>query len=215
MKRVYFVRHGESESNITEVVQGLSDPLSLEGERQALLIAERAKNLDFEILLSSDAVRARNTADAISKATQKSVVESAHFREIRRPTSLIGISNATAVYKDFLKAEYEHRQDASWRFEDEENYHDSVQRAQEALALLCAQTADDVLVVTHGHFLRFMLAVMVMGEALTPDLWYTFGNRFKVSNTGITTCIREPIPRQTTDDAWRILTWNDHAHFAE
>ena len=36
MKRIYFVRHGETIANVESKVQGLDDPLTPEGELQAI-----------------------------------------------------------------------------------------------------------------------------------------------------------------------------------
>ena len=215
MKRIYFVRHGESESNVTGVVQGLYDPLSEAGELQALRIAERAQSIDFSALISSDATRARMTADAVHSTTKVPIVESELFREVKRPTSLVGLAHTREEYISFLRAEYDNRLDSAWRFEDEEIYGDLYARAQSALQFLLDHEAEELLVVTHGHFLRFLLATMIMGTKLTPDIWHAFATRFVVTNTGITIASHEPIPWKKEEKHWRVLTWNDHAHFAE
>lgn len=215
MKRVYFVRHGESISNTEGVVQGLFDSLSPEGERQALRIAERAQNIDFSALISSDATRARMTADAISQATNIPVIDSELFREVKRPTSLVGIVHTREEYTSFLQAEYDNRNNPLWRYEDEETYGDLCTRAQAALQYITDHTAEEMMVVTHGHFCRFLLATMVIDTKLTPDLWHLFATRFAVTNTGVTIASHEPLPWNTEVKKWRIISWNDHAHFAE
>ena len=46
-KLVYVVRHGQTEGNILDAVQGSDDMLSAEGRLQADRISERAKGIDF------------------------------------------------------------------------------------------------------------------------------------------------------------------------
>ena len=62
-KIVYFVRHGESEANITPVYQPLGSPLSDKGRQQAKLIAERIAKVSFEALVVSPLFRAKETAE--------------------------------------------------------------------------------------------------------------------------------------------------------
>lgn len=52
-KKIYLIRHGESEGNIGPIRQSPESPLSKEGEKQAQIIAERISNLKFDLLISS------------------------------------------------------------------------------------------------------------------------------------------------------------------
>jgi broad specificity phosphatase PhoE len=208
MKRIYFVRHGETISNVEELIQGLGDPLTEEGERQARIVAARVKDLKIDALISSDALRAHETAKAIAQETGLSIELSPLFRENKRPTSLEGKRRGDEecvryyAEKDLRAHEYD------WRFEDEENYSDFITRGAEALRYLEGRPEEDIMVVTHGHFLRCMLMTMVMGDGVTPQVWDAFAKGFAITNTAITVGLYD-------GDRWRVLTWNDHAHFAE
>ncbi|MBR1953244.1 MAG: histidine phosphatase family protein, partial [Lentisphaeria bacterium] len=64
---VCFVRHGETEANVTDRLQGQSDtPLNAQGLAQADLVAERLKDEPFDIIFSSDLSRALVTAEKIA-----------------------------------------------------------------------------------------------------------------------------------------------------
>ena len=64
---VCFVRHGETDANITDRLQGQSDfPLNELGKAQAELVAERLKGEAFDVILSSDLSRALYTAEKIA-----------------------------------------------------------------------------------------------------------------------------------------------------
>jgi broad specificity phosphatase PhoE len=208
MKRVYFVRHGETVANVEDIVQGLDDPLTAEGERQILRIAERAANIEFGALISSDAIRTQQTAGAISKVKGMDIELSPLFREARRPTSLIGVRWETEAYKELLRQEREHWGEPGWRYEDGENYEDLVTRARDAIAYIEAHSQDTLMVVTHGKFLKCMLAYLAFGEEITPQTLRRIDELFRTTNTGVTHCYQD-------DSGWRVLTWNDHAHFAE
>ena len=45
MKRIYFVRHGETNGNVGGYWQGPQEPLNVRGLQQADVVAERAKGL--------------------------------------------------------------------------------------------------------------------------------------------------------------------------
>ncbi|NKI75337.1 phosphoglycerate mutase GpmB [Dickeya sp. CFBP 2040] len=69
MLQVYLVRHGETEWNVARRIQGQSDsPLTLDGEHQARLVADRVKSLGITHIFTSDLGRTRHTADIISQA---------------------------------------------------------------------------------------------------------------------------------------------------
>jgi len=69
-KRLFLVRHGETELNKSHIIQGQIDsPLTELGLRQAQEAGEKAKGLNIDILISSDLGRARHTAEIISKAS--------------------------------------------------------------------------------------------------------------------------------------------------
>ena len=207
MKRIYFVRHGETIANQNNTVQGLDDPLALEGEKQAMRVAERLLSLPIDTCISSDALRARQTSEHIHDVLKMPFSYSPLFREIRRPSSLIDKKREDEEYKAFRVAERAHFGE-DWHFEDEESYPDRVERTTEALALLDAQEGSDILVVTHGHFLRYLVSTVLLNGKMSPDIWLAMETTFWTSNTGITVCTRD-------EHRWRLLTWNDHAHFGD
>lgn len=64
MTRLILIRHGETVWNREHRMQGHSDsPLSDTGLRQAQLLAQRLKEIEFTALYCSDSGRAHHTAD--------------------------------------------------------------------------------------------------------------------------------------------------------
>jgi len=63
---VYLVRHGESLFNVKSITSGWSDsPLSAKGELQARTAGEKLKDETFDVVLTSDLGRARQTTELI------------------------------------------------------------------------------------------------------------------------------------------------------
>jgi uncharacterized phosphatase len=67
MKRLYFIRHGESEGNVKRIFTGHLDlPLTKEGCRQAKLAAQDAKDLKIDLIVTSPLARASKTAEIVA-----------------------------------------------------------------------------------------------------------------------------------------------------
>lgn len=214
LKRVYFVRHGQTIANRTRTVQGPEDPLSEEGLRQVEKIAERASHIDFDVLYASDLKRAQQTAHAITARTGHDINPSSLFREIALPSSLIDLPRDSNEYRTFVAEAAEHYHAPEWRVEDGETFLEARERANKALALIAALDARSVLVVSHGHFIRLMLAQVIMQGRLEASEWREISKSFYMHNTGVS-IIRE---QESTDEhpyPWRLVTLNDFAHLAE
>lgn len=69
MTTVALIRHGVTEWNVLGKAQGITDiPLNLPGERQAFALAERlSKEGKWDMIVSSDLLRAKETANIISR----------------------------------------------------------------------------------------------------------------------------------------------------
>ena len=141
--RVYLVRHGETLWSLTGQHTGKTDiALTPHGENQALALAPMLNEVTFNHVLTSPALRARQTC------------------------KLAGFAGRAVVDADFAEWDYgdyegmrtsdirKYRPD--WNvFRDGspggESVHDVTARADRAIAALCA-LAGSVLVFSHGHF---------------------------------------------------------------
>jgi broad specificity phosphatase PhoE len=212
-KTVYFVRHGQSEHNIAPVFQSPDSPLSPEGMRQARRIADRVSRLAFEALIASPFLRARETAEAVARATRKEPEFSALFVERMKPSRINGKpfadEEAHAIWRDWERGLYT----PGLRVEDGENFDDLVARADKALAFLGARSELSLLVVTHGYFLRAMLARVLIGDLLTGELFRRFQKSAATENTGLTVLRYHGAAGKPP--RWRLWTYNDHAHLAD
>ena len=70
MKRVYLVRHGQTESSAKHAYSGQADiPLTELGRRQAREAGEQLRGAGVDRIYTSPLVRAADTAEAIAQAT--------------------------------------------------------------------------------------------------------------------------------------------------
>lgn len=83
MTKVYFVRHGESVSNlITQFAGSLDMPLTDRGRQQAEATADFLKNVPFSAVYASDLSRAYDTGWAIAQKHNLPVRSTVGLREI-------------------------------------------------------------------------------------------------------------------------------------
>ncbi|PIR38945.1 MAG: hypothetical protein COV34_00070 [Candidatus Zambryskibacteria bacterium CG10_big_fil_rev_8_21_14_0_10_42_12] len=129
MKTVYFVRHGESETNAGPIRIGESVQLTEKGFRQAEFIAKRCTSIPCEILISSTLERAKQTAKIINKVINKPLDFSELLVERRRPKEQNGVAKDSP---ESIKAEDAYRKNfgvPGYRYSDEENFEDLRSRA--------------------------------------------------------------------------------------
>ena len=81
--RIYFIRHGESQSNlITQFAGSLDMPLTQKGREQAETTADFLKDIPFSAVYSSDLCRAFDTGMAIAKRHNIPIYGNSALREI-------------------------------------------------------------------------------------------------------------------------------------
>jgi broad specificity phosphatase PhoE len=205
MKTIYFIRHGETESNKARTTGVATDPLSSGGQDQAQRIAERFKTIPTEIIISSPFRRARQTADAIATYKQVELVESNLFIEVASSQEIEGthIDDPTVAHIRQKRTEYWGVRGA--HYSNEENFYDADERAVQALRYLAERPESEIVVVTHGAFMRSMVERIILGDLLTPEIATHMYNRMVMSNTGVTVV--------TLDlEGWHLIRWNDTIH---
>jgi probable phosphoglycerate mutase len=212
-KVVYFVRHGQSEDNVAPVFQSPDSPLSAVGRKQAAYLAERVSKLSFQALLASPYRRAQETAEVIGNVTGKEPEFFALFTERAKPTSINGKPFTDAEAEKVGRAWTQSLSTPGMRVEDGENYEDLITRADAALALLQDRAEPSIVVVTHGYFLRTIVARVILGAALSGEAFQHFHAVASMENTGLTVLRYQGGFQE--GPCWRLWIYNDHAHLAE
>ncbi|PIQ72269.1 hypothetical protein COV86_03935 [Candidatus Roizmanbacteria bacterium CG11_big_fil_rev_8_21_14_0_20_35_14] len=79
---LYIVRHGETVGNVERRMFGHTDsPLTSKGVKQAQLLGEKLKNVDFSAIYSADLLRTRRTAEIITAERKLAVQTTKALRE--------------------------------------------------------------------------------------------------------------------------------------
>lgn len=83
MKRIYFIRHGESDWNKKKRVQGQKNTkLTEKGRKQAHLLGKKLNKLNIDIIYSSDLDRAKETSEIINEYINSELILSKMLREM-------------------------------------------------------------------------------------------------------------------------------------
>jgi len=205
--RVYLVRHGESEGNMSRTHQNKHTPLSSTGKEQAQIVAKRLKKHNIDVFYASPYVRAHETAKTISKIIGKPVNLLEELREIQNPAELNGLSYEdpkSVKIRNEMKNNW-HKPD--WKYSDEESFKQLKERSLKLLQyLLKNHKGKNVLCICHAGIMKVIIAGMFFGEKLTPEVLLGITQHLWTENTGITEC------EYTDEYGWHMLTWNDTTH---
>ena len=207
-KVIYFVRHGESEGNLGQVYQGSKSPLTKKGKEQAKNIAERVKELPIEVFISSSMERAHQTSEIISSYINKQFELADLFVERQKPSSVINLLKNDKEAQKIMGKWEESLFSNGTRVGDGENFDDLKLRAEKTLSFLAERSESNILVVTHGFFLRILFAYVIFGSELDGKIFELFARRLQASNTGITVFSYDGDKLHS----WQIVVWNDHSH---
>lgn len=208
MKKIYLVRHGQTNANLKRYLGGRDELLNDTGKQQAITVGKRLQALQVDSLLASDWPRAQQTAQCISDEINLDIETVPELGEHMPPLSLANLSYddpAYDAYKDLIK---QHWGGAESQAEGAENFHSLFARSEQLRKHLESHTGTNIVAVSHSRFLRFFTAYMTMRDTLTPDAELHMSTVLRPKNTSITAF--------TFDHKnWQLVTWNDHAHFAE
>lgn len=190
-----FLRHGESVGNAEERFQGQSEfPLTENGRRQALILAERwlKERMAFDLILTSPLSRAKETAELIAGKLTVAVEANSIWME-RNAGEVSGLTRAEAL-KLHPEPEFTTPYDAFG--ESGEGDWELFLRAGKAVHELIKRPAGKYLIVTHGGLLNKVMYV-ILGLPIQANF---NGPRFRFNNTGFAEFNYMPARNQ-----WRML----------
>lgn len=203
--KIYFVRHGSTDSLEKKISQPDNEPLNERGISQANELGKRFANTKIDLVISSPHLRAVQTAKAISEDVQVSVL----FAEVRKPKEAIGQSKETEEIKAiFRKIGEMYAVDPTWHYSDEENFEDLKSRGLQALELLKSQNMENILIVSHANFIALLAGLMLFGDSFPVEISLKLKNFLRLSNTGVCIFTYE-------DERWKLQCWNDTSHCLE
>ncbi len=193
-RRLVLMRHGVTEYNYADIVQGQLDiPLSQEGQRQAALAAPWVARLRPSLIMSSDLRRASHTAFAVGTRLGLDVVLDQRLRE-----SASGSWEGLPVSQLDPVPDWATFSVDTPRGGDGESMRDVMVRVTPLLRELPGQLppGSTALLVTHGVTARACVAALL---GLDPGVvWTTF--------TGLRNCAWAVLKESAV--GWRLRGWN-------
>ncbi len=180
---IYLIRHGETASNRSRVVQVPETPLSERGIAQARLLGARVAALGITLIVASDLARARMTADAVEAATGAPLAVDSDLQERN-----FGDHRGTPYPElreqgiELFAPDYDPPNGESW-----DTFHERVDRAWANARRIAESLEGHLALVTHGlvcHSIASRLAE-VPASSLPPESYGRNGPPIRFGNTAI------------------------------
>ncbi|HYE11869.1 MAG TPA: histidine phosphatase family protein, partial [Patescibacteria group bacterium] len=181
MTILYLVRHGETEWNAKNKIQGNMDiELNDKGLKQAEFVADRLSNENIDIIYSSRLKRAKTTAQIIADGMQLSVNELDEFREIGLgPWEGLTMNEINEKYTEHYK--FYREKPSNFNMPGAETFLQVTERFCSAINTIINQNEDKkIVVVSHGAAIKAAI-ISILGM----DIDYY--NKFRVDNASIST----------------------------
>jgi broad specificity phosphatase PhoE len=198
VKRVVFMRPGESDWNKSDRFQGwVAIPLNEHGRLQAQRLGNFVRHIGLRALYTSDLRRAAETAAILEPRLNFAPILDSRLRE-RNMGIWQGLTmdEMAAWYPEEFERLLENRDD--FCIPGGESRGDVQRRALAAFADILAQDKGETVgVISHTTTIHVLLSQLI------PDCC---GNPPALSNTSVTTILRED------DDQWKLVTSNDLLH---
>ena len=198
MKNIYLIRHGRQAALECNV----DAPLSVDGVRQATLLAQRLCEYDIDVIYTSDLLRAKETAKIIQKKiVAAKVTVLPEWKEI-------DFGALTGHTDEYIKEHYGEfrkeraRMTSDLAFPDGECGQDVINRILDSFEEMIKKHDKNILIVTHGGVIRSFVAYL-----LNMNLKDKLLLGMNLENTGITQ-LRYDEERQV----YTLERFNDYAH---
>ena len=176
---IILIRHGETEWNSQQRMQGHSNSdLSSVGQAQIQALGQWMKNVPFDHIYSSDSLRAKQTAEAITQFSGHELKIDLRLREknlgvFEGLTSDEASERHPEVFRLFKTA------GSKYVIDEGESTQQLQDRALEIVdEIRIKHPKDRVLLVTHGGFIRVVMKHSLGLSLETPT-------RFLIRNTGV------------------------------
>jgi len=162
---LYLVRHGETDHNRRGIMQGggVDSELNVDGRAQARALTQRLQPVSVDALYASTLQRAKQTADILARPHEP--LSRTYLRDLNEmdwgvfegePPSPERNEAMQTIKSAWRDGAYERA------VEGGESIRDVQERAQRALRHILAREAGrTALVVTHGRYLRVLLATLL------------------------------------------------------
>jgi len=201
--KLYFARHGETESNLQKRVGNFNDCLTENGRGQVRQLAKKLAGEPIDVIIASPYERTKETAGIIADKIGKSVQEVAFLGEKKWPNEMEGKSlNDPEVEKIFNLMREKNNADPDWHYSNEENFLDIKKRAYNFIEYVSGLGEKNILAVSHEYFIKAAVATIIFDDQLTYEIFRRFFHSTSLANTSLTICAKE-------QDIWKLITLNN------
>ena len=177
---IYLVRHGQTDWNVKKRTQGHTD-ISLNdiGRRQAEDLQKKLENLDVSKIISSDLLRAKETAQIINDKMNVSIVFDSSLREIN-------YGDSEGVVRETLNPEIWDTFNNNPEKLNAEPI-SSVYARIKALFETLDDSNENILIVTHGGALRVIMHYAEQRYCFDKEKYTTSYQNFKIKMNNLVT----------------------------
>ncbi|HHW67867.1 MAG: phosphoserine phosphatase [Epulopiscium sp.] len=200
MTKFYLIRHGETEWNVQNRYQGITDiPLSSVGKLQAQAIATRMKDYEVDAIYASDLSRAFVTAKSIAKEKNLEVRTLPQLREINfGEWEGYTMTELEEIYGDDYKRFF--MEPHKYPFPGEGSMEAVQMRVKKAVEIITSNhDHQKVVIVSHGGILKVLIMTLL-------ELDLSFYKSFWLGNTSLS------ILDQKDTGKWVLSSLNDRCH---
>jgi len=203
MTRIYLIRHGEAEGNLYRRAQGHYDArITAKGHRQIAALAERFRDVHLDALYSSDLLRTRTTAGAITKYHELPMNLEPQLREIclgswedepwgdlsyKYPEAMVAFNDDPEAWSAPGSEAFEHLKE---------------RMVATVLRLAAAHDGQTIACVSHGMAIRTLLS-HIMGVPSREIRRLPHGDNTSVSLL------------EVEGDEMKVVFYNDGSHLGE
>lgn len=174
---LYLIRHGQTDWNLMNKIQGQYDvPLNDTGRGQAINVTDKLSRLNLEYIISSDLSRASETAQIIGNKLNIRVDYDARLREYD-----FGI--LTGMTRNMLDPNSEQAFFANPTYFNAESFDAAFARVKGFLESV--DFNKNILVVTHGGVINFVLCYLENKDNFQSYMYYDKCLRIKINNSSI------------------------------
>lgn len=156
--KLYILRHGETEWNREDRVQGRMDsPLTKKGLEDIAVMAHRLSHIPIDICYTSDLTRAKKTAEGLINNRKIPIIEEEALREL--PLGPWEGKLFKDIQNDPNSVVYFQTPD-QFHLPGLENFHDLYKGMGEFIQRLESEPKEHILIVAHGVSIRALLNVL-------------------------------------------------------
>ena len=174
---IYLVRHGQTDYNLEDRMQGHLDiPLNETGRKEAMICKKELSSIKIDRIIASDLLRAKETANIINESFSLPITYDARLRELNMG-DLQG-----RVFKDISNESWDplnhephkiHAESLEDLYKRTKSFFDEVDAKQ------------NTLIVAHGGTIRMLMYLSRNPDSFNQEEFNKTYSKFKVKNTAV------------------------------